>query len=326
MQSVVGVDVSKDTLDVVILQDEKSKHKIFRNTTEGHKLILEWIHTLAGQEAHVCLEATGRYGLPFAEYLVLNLIKVSVVNPARIKAYADSKLNRNKTDKVDALLIAMFCLREKPDLWTPPPAHIKELQALVRHLDSLQNILQQEMNRNQSGNDSPKVNQYLEEHILFLRNQITNLKKDIQQHIRQNQELRHQQDLLMSIPGIGELTSAKLLGEITRLNDFSSAKQLAAYAGLTPRNRRSGTSVHKKPRMSKTGNAHLRRALYMPAVVARRWNPVIKSFSDRLTNNGLRPMQVIGASMRKLLHIAYGVLKNDIPFDPNYCMNTEVIS
>ena len=248
------------------------------------------------------------------------------MNPARIKAYADSRLNRNKTDKVDALLIAMFCIHEKPALWTLPPVHIKELQALIRHLDSLQSILQQEINRSQSGNDSEKLNQYLEEHILFLENQITNLKKDIQHHIRKNQELRHQQDLLMSIPGIAELTSAKLLGEITCWNDFSSAKQLAAYAGLTPRNRRSGTSVHKKPRMSKTGNTHLRRALYMPTVVARRWNPVIEAFSDRLTENGLRPMAVIGASMRKLLHLAYGVLKNNIPFDPNYCVNSEVLS
>lgn len=326
MQAVVGVDVSKDTLDVVILQDEKNIHKIFRNTSEGHKLILEWIHTLANQEAHVCLEATGRYGLPFAEYLVLNSINVSVVNPARIKAYADSKLNRNKTDKVDALLIALFCLREKPALWVPPPAHIKELQALVRHLDSLQNMLQQEMNRYQSGNESDKVNQYSSEHILFLNNQISNLKKDIQHHIRQNPELRHQQDLLMSIPGIAEITSAKLLGEITCWNDFSHVKQLDAYAGLAPRNRRSGTSVHKKPRLSKTGNSHLRSTLYMPAVVARRWNPVIKAFSDRLANNGLRPMQVIGASMRKLLHLAYGVLKNDIPFDPNYGLNSEGLS
>jgi transposase len=129
------------------------------------------------------------------------------------------------------------------------------------------------------------------------------------------------QDLLVTIPGIGKLTAAKLLGEIRNIQDFQSARQLAAYAGLTPRNFLSGTSVHKKSRLSKTGNAHLRKLLFMPAITAKRWNPIVHTFCDRLILSGLRPMEVIGAAMRKLIHLVFGILKSGRPFDPNYLTN-----
>lgn len=129
------------------------------------------------------------------------------------------------------------------------------------------------------------------------------------------------QALLVTIPGIGKLTAAKLLGEIRNILDFQSARQLAAYAGLTPQNFLSGTSVHKKTRLSKTGNANLRNILYMPAIVAKRYNPIVRSFCERLSCSGLKPMEVIGAAMRKLLHLAYGILKSGRPFDPDYLKN-----
>ena len=124
--------------------------------------------------------------------------------------------------------------------------------------------------------------------------------------------------MLISIPGVAELTAARLLAEIQDVRRFESARQLAAYAGVTPRQFTSGTSVHGKSRMSKMGNVHLRKHLYMPAMVAKRCNPIIQEFCERLKERNKLPKVVIGAAMRKLLHIAYGILKSEQPFDPDF--------
>lgn len=141
---IIGIDVSKLTLDVVLVQDSSAKYALFKNDPEGHRQILDWSKKQAEEKAHVCMEATGQYGLAAAKYLYSHGYEVSVVNPARIKAYAVSKLKRNKTDKADAKLIAEFCQKEKPDLWTPPPAHFLALKALIYRLDDLKNMKQQE--------------------------------------------------------------------------------------------------------------------------------------------------------------------------------------
>lgn len=317
-QRVLGIDVAKETLDVALSDGFHLKYDQFSNSLKGHEELTLWLRKHSITTVHICLEATGQYGDRVAEYLYCQGYPVSVVNPARIKHYANRKLRRNKTDKADAQLIAEYCIRERPAFWTPPPASFKDLQALVRHLDDLQNDFRQESNRLQSGVHTPFVVNNLASICGFLDEQIKQTKKAIQDHIDQHEELKRMQDLIVTIPGIGKLTAAKILGEIRNILDFQSARQLAAYAGLTPRNFLSGTSVHKKSRLSKTGNSNLRKALYMPAVVSRRCNPIIHSFCDRLMQSGLRPMEVIGAAMRKLLHLVFGVLKSGRPFDPNY--------
>lgn len=241
-----------------------------------------------------------------------------MVNPARIKAYAASTLRRFKSDKGDAELIARFCQKEAPARWTPPPESFRELQALVRHLEDLKGLRQQERNRLQAEPGSPRVREDLEAHIGFLDGQIAQVTQDIHDHIDRYPELKHRKDLLTSIPGIGETTAAVLLGEVRDLLAFSSPRQLAAYAGLVPEPRDSGTSVHRRPRLSKRGNARLRKALYLPAVVAKRHNPLLRDLSERMTKTGHCPMAILGAIMRKLLHLAYGVIKTGRPFDPDY--------
>lgn len=317
-QRVLGIDVAKDTLDIALSDGIHLNHGQFANTQKGHEQLEQWLRKQTDSRVHVCLEATGQYGDGVAEYLFTQGFPVSVVNPARIKHYGNSKLRRNKTDKADAQLIAEYCLREKPANWTPPPASFKDLQALVRHLEDLQGAKRQEANRLFSGVHTSFVVDSLTSLCDFLDEQINQTKKAIQDHINQHEELKRMQTLLVTIPGIGQLTAAKLLGEIRNILDFQSARQLAAYAGLTPRNFLSGTSVHKKTRLSKTGNSNLRKALFMPAVVAKSRNPIIHSFCERLSNSGLLPMEVIGAAMRKLLHLVFGVLKTGRPFDPNY--------
>jgi transposase len=315
---VAGIDVAKLTLDIALSNGQKTQHNQFENTPKGHELLAKWLTRQGANSAHICMEATGQYGDGIAEYLYSLGFPVSVVNPARIKHYANSKLRRNKTDKADAQIIAEFCFRENPGLWTPPPASFKDLQALVRHLDGLMATRQQEVNRLNSGVKTPAVIESLKQICSFFDDQINQTKEAIQDLINQNFELKRRQSLLITIPGIGDLTAAKLLGEIRDIQDFQNARQLAAYAGLTPRNFLSGTSVHKKTRLSKTGNSHLRKILYMPAISAKKWNFIVSIFCDRLALTGLRPMEIIGAAMRKLIHLVFGILKRGKPFDPNY--------
>lgn len=317
-QVVLGIDVSKDKLDVALLDGEKLRHRQVSNDPTGYARLLTWIRSVSPEQVHACLEATGQYGDGIAAYLFERGYAVSVVNPARIKAYGESKLRRFKNDKGDAELIAVYCQKECPTLWSPPDDSFRELQYLVRHLDDLKSMRQQERNRLQSGVTSLRVRTDLETHIAFLDEQIERLGKDINRHIDDHPELKQQKQLLQSIPGIGELTAAVLMGEIRDIRSFQGARQLAAYAGLVPEQRDSGTSVHRKPRLAKRGNAHLRRALYMPALVARRHNPLMRDLSDRMLATGHCAMAIIGAIMRKLLHLAYGVIKTGKPFDPHH--------
>lgn len=266
------------------------------------------------------MEVTGQYGDGIAEYLYRSGHAVSVVNPARIKRYGDSKLHRNKTDKADAMLITEFCLKEKPALWTPLPPYLKQLRQMVRRLEDLQFNYQQERNRLASGITDMWVVEDIQDHLKELSTRIKALKKTIFQVIADNPELKEQSELLETIPGIGELTAARLLAEMGDLSDFEGAPQLAAHAGLNPKGFRSDTSVHKKTRVSKEGRTFLRRIFYMPAVVACKYNPIIHTFCDRLAQRGLPKMAIVAAAMRKLLHLVFGVLKNRQPFNPNYLM------
>ncbi len=177
---------------------------------------------------------------------------------------------------------------------------------------------QQETNRLEAGINASSVKRSVADHIAYLDGQIAQTQSQIKDHINQNPSLSQQRDLLSSIPGIGELTAAKLLAEIIDIKQYRSARQVAAFAGLVPRHHQSGTSVRGKPRMCKVGAARLRKAMYFPAVVAMQHNPAIKEMSQRLKERGKCSMQIIGAAMRKLIHIAYGVLKSGKPFDPDY--------
>ena len=223
---------------------------------------------------------------------------------------------RNKTDKMDSTIIARFCQSHRPAEWTPPPTEIAHLQRLVRRVETLQSMRQQEQNRVEQARADQLLLRSLENVIAMLDREIENLRKLIRQHIDGNPSLRADRELLLTIPGIGETTVNWLLSEV-QMKQYRSARQLAAHAGLTPRQKESGTSVRGRSRLSKNGNARLRKALYMPALVAKRYNPVVKAFCERLSKRGKRPMEIIGAAMRKLLHIAYGVLKSGKDFDPS---------
>ena len=317
---VLGIDIAKQSYQVTLRVGDKLQRHSFANHAEQFQELSAWLGQQGVKHCHVCMEATNRYWEELANYLYAQGHTVSVVNPARIRDYGKSKLLRNKTDQLDADLIADFCLTQNPDIWQPLPPEVQELQALMRHWEDLKSLRSEIHTRLTNGSPSVAVHEMLSEHLAFLDQQIAELKKQIESHIDQHPGLKQQRDLLASIPGIGNLTAAKLLSE--NIQAFSSTRALVAYAGLSPQHRRSGTSIHPPGRMSKIGNAHLRKALYFPAVNARRFNPVIQIFCARLSERDKHTMTIIGAAMRKLLCLSLGVLKSGVPFDPHYQAKT----
>ena len=312
----LGIDISKLKFDACLIRDGgKLRHRVFPNSPAGFARLSAWLTKHHVERAHACLEATGAYGEALAAYLHDAGHTVSVVNPAAIKAYAQSRLSRAKTDKADATLIAQFCHERRPPAWQPLPAEVRDLQALVRRLDSLVGMRQMEANRLEVA-ATAAVKASISEHLAYLDSEVARAEELIRSHIDTHSGLRAQRDLLRSIPGIGETTAAKLLGEVMDVKIYASARQLAAFAGLAPRLHESGTSVKKRAKLSKVGAPRLRKALYFPAIAAIKHNPYIKELGERLRRRGKCPMQVIGAAMRKLIHLAYGVLKSGRPFDP----------
>lgn len=312
----LGIDISKSKFDICLSREGgKFRHKVFPNSPVGFSQLSGWLSKQKVERIHACMEATGTYGEALATYLYDAGHRVSVVNPAVIKAYGQSHLSRTKTDKADAILIAQFCEERHPPAWQPLPAEIRQLQALVRRLDALMEMRGMEANRfDVAGAEA--VKESLVGHLTFLDEEIAKTERLIRTHIGNYPGLREHRDLLLTIPGIGDTTAAKLLGEILDVKLYGSARQLAAFAGLAPRLHESGSSVRRKARLSKTGAPRLRKALYFPAIVAIKHNPQIRALGVRMKGRGKCPMEVIGAAMRKLLHIAYGVLKSGRPFDP----------
>ncbi len=320
--AVMGIDVSKKKLDIALQINGKVKAKVVDNSAEGHKVLLEWIDKSKAtrSEIHVCMEATGVYYEAVALALHGAGLNVSVVNPACIKGFGHSENIRNKNDAIDARLIARYCLAMAPAPWTPPPLEQRQLRAWTVRVQALKDIRQQEANRLEAhtitGMD--EVAAHVNEHITWLDAQIRKLEKDIDDHIDRHPGLKHDAELIGSIPGIGVATVAKILGQIGDLRRFESAKAFAAFLGVTPKQRISGTSIRGRTMISRTGSTSLRAALYMPSLVARKHNPILHRFAERLLSTGMAKKAVIGAVMHKLAHLIYGVIHSGEPFDANF--------
>jgi transposase len=254
------------------------------------------------------MEATGIYWEEVAQYLATAGLTVSVVNPAQIKAYASSRLTRTKTDAVDAKLIADFCAERQPTPWQARSEAEIALRALVLRLDALQTMRTQESNRLEVSRDA--VRDDIQQHLDWLDADIKQLVETINDHIDHHPNLKEKRELLNSIPGIGERTSAVILAFYADTERFANSRQAAAFAGLDPRQHESGSSVRGKPRLSKIGHAFIRKSLYMPAMVTLYKTGWGKQFKERLAIAGKPPKLIIGAMMRKLIHVAFGVLKS----------------
>jgi transposase len=309
----VGIDVSKHTLDVaIIFRDGDVQHHTFVNTNRGHQKLLELVQDLPAP--HLALEATGPYHRRLVSVLHAADVRVSILNPATVHYFVQSHARRNKTDKADALWIALYVQERHPRPSSRAPVIAsslsREITALTKDLVRLKNRL----DAARSGVVHPDVIRSLERRIDALTQEKDALEEALEDETRSSrpQELA----LLTSIPGIGRKSACWLLAELGDVRRFTSARKLVAFAGLSPRVFESGSSVRRETRISRMGSAHVRKCLYMPALVGIRFNPLLTALFERLVRAGKPKKVAVVACMAKLLRIVYGVLKHQKPFDP----------
>lgn len=315
-EAIVGIDVAKEKLDVALrVKSGKWKTKVVANKPAGFETLRAWLAKQGVLRAHVCMEATGVYWEAVAEDLADHGFAVSVINPKQIKSTGEALGIRSKTDEIDSKLIGEFCAMRNPPLWQAPSASVRRLRALVARRDALQELRIAETNRLEVTSVAD-VQQSIEQTIAHLDQQIAQIEKQIKQDIDDDPTLKAQKELLRSIPGVGDVTAAKLLSHYGGALRFGTSRQAVAYAGLDTRKHESGSSVRSKSRLSKKGHSDIRGSLYMPAVVAKNSTAWGRAFAQRLLAAGKPPMVVVGALMRKLVAIAYGVLKSGVPFNP----------
>ena len=321
----LGMDVAKAKLDCCLLLDEasgKRKTKVVSNTSSGIAELLVWVakQGCSSVTLHVVMEGTGVYHEQAALALADVGVTVSVVNPAQVKDFGRGLAVRTKTDGVDSFVLARYGALLKPATWIPPAPEARTLQALLARREAIAQDLQRERNRQEKADatDTPqRIRQSLSESIAFLSSQLAKLQQDIDDHIQGHPNLKDDMALLQSIPAVGPRVGGSLLS-VMHSHPFGSAEQLAAYLGLVPIERQSGSSVLGRARLSKAGPARIRAVLYMAAVVATRCNPHVKAVYERLLARGKSKMSALGAAMRKLVHLCFGVLKTRQPYQHDY--------
>ena len=319
--NVAGIDVSyKDVVIVVSVNGKARKAKIFENTASGHKAIITSLSKLKG-EVRVCIEATGIYHFDLAVALSrAEPIEVMVINPRASHHFAKVLMKRSKTDAVDAEILAIYCERMPFEVWLRPADENITLKAFSRRIATLNKLKTQTKNQLHeltATEETPRlVIEHTRELIDILVKQIETLRDSALELIQQHTNLTEAFRLITSIKGIAEASGIQILAELMVLPQDMNARQWVAFAGLDPRLFESGSSVSKKPRISKAGNKFIRQALYMPALVATRFDPHIKGYyAHMIDDNGLKKMQAICAVMRKLLHAIHGMLNAKKEFD-----------
>lgn len=325
---ILGIDISKAKFDVCLRAptpaDAPGQHACFVNTAAGFKKLQHWLAQQGPATLHACLEATSRYGDALAVFLYEHKHTVSVVNPRRLRHYADSLLVRTQHDALDAAIIARFCATQNPVAWQPAPATLRQLQDLTRLRQFFVNQSQRLQNRLHT--EAPALMRLVRRQLRQLEKTITELDTLITGHLTTDPALAQQVALVDSIPGVGPVTAAAAVAELPPVERLEHAGQAVALAGLDPRKKDSGESVRGVAHLSKMGSRPLRAALYMAAVAAQTHNPVVRAQAQRLEAKGHTGKTVVCASMRKLVRLIYGVLKTGQPFDPNWQRRTRAVA
>lgn len=315
-----GIEVSSKELLLALRRDGQTLPlKSFPNTPEGHRAIVRYL-ARQGRLVRVCLESTGVYGLDLALLLQKRTgVEVMVANPRAVRHFAQALMQRSKTDPLDALVLLEFAVRMRFRPWRPPSSTALHLCAVARRLEAITELCAAEKNRLHAtcaAQALPEVvRQDLKRSIAFHHRALVRLTRQAMKLIASEESLREQYAQLDSIPGIACASAIRILAELVMLSPDLDVRQWVAAAGMDPRQYRSGSSVHKKTRISKAGNRHLRAALYMPALVAVRHDPHLRAYYEHLLANGKVEMQALVAVMRKMLHAIYGMLKHRQPYD-----------
>ena len=320
----IGIDVSKSKLDVLWLREvvtEKVKTKVLSNTGPGHIQLIHWLEKSTGGpigDCHCVMEATGIYHEELAYALHEAGAKVSVVNPAYVRDHGKSRGVRTKTDRRDSFVLAHYGATQSVGYWEPEPEAVRVLKSLIARVQALEKDCRREQARLEHTPRSGTHDRVVESiHAVIdqLDAEITRLRRLIDDHIDQNPTLKKDDELLRTIPGVGEVVSRVMLS-VLHSKRFVDARQCAASLGLNPIEYESGTSIRRPPRLSKAGGARVREKLYMAAVVCTQHNPDIKRFYQRLLRNGKSKKSAVCAAMRKLVHICFGVIKHQQPYQP----------
>src|SRR4029453_14100306 len=308
-----GIDVSKAVLDVAIRRDESLLETArFDNDAAGHQRLIRWLRK-GGRTVGVVLESTGTYSLDVAIALQRTRgVAVMVANPRAIKQFTGALMQRSKTDLTAAVALRDFVIRMPFVAWEPPAAHVLELRAIARRIAALVVERTRERNRlhalHATAAASPVVCRDIDVNVRHLERRMELLSAQAVTLIGEHAALQTAFDLLVSVPGIATHSAIQLLPEVLVLPETMTVRQWVAHAGLDPRAHQSGASVDKPARISKVGNAHIRRALYMPALGAAQHNRHVRAFHAKLVARGKTPLQAYVAVMRKLLHAIYGML------------------
>lgn len=317
----VGIDVSKKTFNAAYqpARGEPCKNGVFTSDAAGQAKFLLWLQRVgAGQSCHLCLEETGLYGRALASFLHDAGHHVSLVNAALIAHFGRSLNLRTKNDPVDARLIAAYTLERVPPRFKPLPSQHQNLRDASRRRQQLKRMIAKEKNHLES-TGAKAMREHIEATLKLLEGQLGQIDTHIEEIIASDAQLSRNRELLMSIPGIAKISATRLLAELPSLDSFESARQLCAYAGLTPRERQSGTSVNGRTRMCKQGRGGLRELLFMPAMslMSSKEGP-LKDFALRLLKAAKKPACVVGALMRKLMALAFAILRSGKPYDAKY--------
>lgn len=314
-----GIDVSAATLDVAVIEpDQPLQQRQFPNRASGHKAIIGWLGKCQAK-VRVSLEATGIYSLDLA--LALDAaphIELAVLNPKMVNRFAQT-LRRSKTDAADAMVLAEYSQRMPFLAWTPPSLSGLRLRAVGRHIAALVAQHARDRNRLHAAESSHAVPgcvvQDLKRSLVSLQGRIVKMRREAMALVRSDAEVEQRFRLLTGVPGIAETSALAILGELALLPPHLTARQWVAHSGLDPVHQESGTSVHKRSRISRAGNRYLRRALYMPALSAVRWDPYMKGFYEALQQRHKTKLQAIVAVARKMLHAIYGIFRSNTPYD-----------
>lgn len=310
-----GIDVSAKTLDASVLRadSDKRKRRKFSNDGQGHQQLIDWLRSF-GVTRVVC-EATGVYHLDVAFALTDAGIPLMVANPRQIKRFIEARARNTQTDVIDADELAEYARRMDFVPWKAPSTNGFELHKLGRAIGQLTKRHTAMLNRLHAARASthtPKsIVKSAEREVQFIERERVELSKAALRLVRKDPDLTRKFELLISAPGIAEVSALAILAELIVLPPNLAGKAWVKYAGIDPMSKRSGTSVNTNAHIAKRGNARLRGALYMPALVARQRDPHMREFADRMITNHKQPIEAIVAVQRKLLLSIHAMFRTD---------------
>lgn len=322
----VGIDIAATTAAVSTQRPGAKASRSFTvdQTPESYSRLVNKLQA-AGYVPScilVVMEATGSYWMSLATRLVREGFRVSVINPAQAHHFAKALLKRAKTDAIEAQTLAQLAMVLQPEPWIPPPPIYYELQQRLAQRDDLLNLRQQVRNQLHALEQHPvvmtQVSTRRKDLLATLQSQIDEVEAEIAAALNQDSAWATAAERLQSIKGVGWVTAAWTLVTTLNFTTCDTVDSLTAYAGLAPMPRQSGSSIWHRPSIGHSGNGRLRTAFYMATLTAARFNPVIKRFYNRLREAGKPEKVARCAAARKLLHIAWAVVKKNQPFDPNY--------